>query len=74
VIAEWASGGSSTVTESRAHEATVVGRLPNRRLRAPASSMVATAPADKPSSASPRAAADASTCSLTAGTRTAQLA
>src|SRR5436305_3714309 len=36
--------------------------------------MVATAPAERPSSARPRAAGDAPVCSLTAGTRTAQLA
>ena len=44
--------------------------LPNRRHSAPASSMVATAPADRPSSASPRAAEEAPVCSLMAGTRT----
>jgi hypothetical protein len=49
-------------------------QAPNRRHSAPAISMVATAPADMPSSASPRAADEAPVCSLTAGTRTAQLA
>ena len=74
VVADRASGGSSTVTESRAHEITVSRPLPNRRHSAPAITIVATAPAERPSSASPSAADEAPVCSLMAGTRTAQLA
>src|SRR5215470_4317943 len=72
--ADPASSGSGRVSESTAQDSTVTRGLPNRRHSAPATSMVATAPAERPSSARPRAADDAPVCSLTAGTRTAQLA
>jgi len=65
---------SATLAESRAQETAVIRALPNRRHSTPASSMVATAPADRPSRARPRAAGEAPACCLTAGTRTAQLA
>ena len=74
MTAEWASGGSSSVTDSRAQEATASRAAPNLRPAAPASIMVATAPADRPSRASPSAAEEALACCLMAGTRTAQLA
>ena len=74
VTAEWASAGRTRVTESRPQQITASGLLPNLRHSAPAISIVATAPADRPSSASPRAADEAPVCCLMAGTRTAQLA
>ena len=74
VAADRASAGSTRVTESTALEITAIRWLPNRRHSAPAISIVATAPADRPSSASPSAADEAPVCSLIAGTRTAQLA
>jgi hypothetical protein len=74
VTADLASAGSTRVIESSAHEPAATRWLPSRRHSAPAISIVATAPTDRPSSATPRAAAEAPVCSLTAGTRTAQLA
>jgi hypothetical protein len=73
-VADFASDGSSKVTDNSPHDATVSRRLPNRRQSMPATSMVVTAPTDMPSSASPSALADAPVCCLTAGTRTAQFA
>ena len=74
MIAERARAGSTRVTDNSAQEPTVTRSLPSRRHSVPATSIVATAPADRPSSASPRAAGEAPVCSLIAGTRTAQLA
>ena len=74
VAADRASAGSTRLTESTALEISAIRWLPNRRHNAPAISIVATAPADSPSSASPSTADEAPVCSLIAGTRTAQLA
>ena len=72
MTAECASGGSSSAADSKAPDATVIWRLPNLRHSAPEMSIVASAPADMPSSARPSAAGDAPVCCFTAGTRTAQ--
>ncbi len=73
-VAERASAGSSSASDSQAQPITTTRALPNRRHSAPVVVMVAMAPADAPSSAMPSAAGDAPTASLTAGMRTAQLA
>jgi hypothetical protein len=72
--ADRASGGSSSADDSAAPAATIIRWLPNRRQSAPEIVMVATAPPDAPSRASPSAAGDACVAALTAGIRTAQLA
>ena len=70
--AEWVSGGSATLSDSRTAQTTVTGWLPKRRQSRPVSIIVITAPADTPSSASPSAPGDAPVCSLMAGILTTQ--
>ena len=72
--ADLASGGSSSATDSRIALPTVIRPAPNRRQSAPEIVMVAMAPPDSPSSASPSTAGDACVAALTAGIRTAQVA
>src|ERR1700722_19763101 len=67
-VADRASAGSSRASDSHAAPATVTRALPNRLHSAPV------APADAPSSATPREAGEAPIAAFTAGMRTAQLA
>src|ERR1700722_14537462 len=73
-VADRASAGSSRASDSHAAPATVTRALPNRLHSAPVSVIVAIAPADAPSSATPREAGEAPIAAFTAGMRTAQLA
>lgn len=70
--AECVSGGRATLSASRMPQTTVTGWLPKRRHNRPVSVMVITAPAETPSSASPRSLTEAPVCSLMAGMRTTQ--
>ncbi len=71
-VADRVSGGSATLSARRAPQATVTRWLPNRWHRRPVTTIVATAPADTPSSASPNAPGEAPTWALMAGMRTTQ--
>ena len=72
--ADLASGGSSSANDSMIALPTTIRPAPNPRHSAPETVMVAMAPQDSPSSASPSTAGDACVAALTAGIRTAQLA
>lgn len=70
--AEWVSGGSVTLRESRTAQTTVTGWLPYRLHRRPVHTIVTTAPAETPRRARPRVLGEAPVCSLIAGIRTTQ--
>ncbi len=71
---EWACAGSGTARLRTASEATVTRREPYRTQSRPITAMVATAPAEMQSRASPRALCEALTCARTSGMRTTQAA
>ena len=72
--ADLASAGSSSASDSHPAPQISTRTAPNRRQSTPDSAIVAIAPPDTPSSATPSSAGDAPVAAFTAGMRTAQVA